>query len=151
MAKFLVADDDEDMRLVLQVNLEQLGHTVVQAGDGDSALDWCLHSDVDVALLDVTMPGLEGPEVVAAVRRDPDRQHLPILLISANSTTDDIDRGLRAGADDYITKPFQTFELHRRIERMVWLAQDVVGPVERQDSRRTILETLARLVQRDRG
>ena len=68
MAKFLVADDDEDMRLVLQVNLEQLGHTVVQAGDGDSALDWCLHGDVDVALLDVTMPGLEGPQVVAGYR-----------------------------------------------------------------------------------
>ena len=123
MARILVADDDDDMRLVLQIALEQQGHVVTQVDNGTDALEVCLTGDIEVAMLDVTMPGLEGPEVVARVRADEDRKGLPILLLSANSTIEDIDRGLEAGADDYLTKPWQTFELQRRIERMVWLAQ----------------------------
>ncbi len=145
MASILVADDDDDMRLVLQIALELQGHTVTEASNGTDALEVCLHGGVDVALLDVTMPGLEGPEVVARVRADPERRGLPILLVSANSRYEDIDRGLAAGADDYITKPFQSFELHRRVERMVWLGQDLGAAEERTKLRDRAKAALARI------
>ena len=148
VASILVADDNDDMRMVIQIALENQGHTVTEARDGTEALEVCLHGGVDVALLDVTMPGLEGPEVVAQVRRHPTRHDLPILLISANSTYADIERGLAAGADDYITKPFQTFELHRRVDRMVWLGQDVEAPEERGRLRNKAVSALARMRQR---
>ncbi|MDO9455437.1 response regulator transcription factor [Nocardioides sp.] len=149
MARILVADDDDDMRLVLQIALEQQGHTVTLASNGTDALAVCLAGGIDFAMLDVTMPGLEGPEVVARVRADPEHQGLPILLVSANSLYEDINRGLDAGADDYITKPFQTFELHRRVERMVWLSQDIAeAQEERGKLRNKAKATLARLSPR---
>ncbi|WP_139981747.1 response regulator [Nocardioides litoris] len=148
MATILVADDNEDMQLVIQLAVEKMGHSVVLANDGTTALSVCLNGGVDVALLDVTMPGLEGPEVVAEVRRHPERRSLPILLISAMSGFDDIERGLRAGADDYITKPFQTFELHRRVERMVWLGEQLEAPDERGAMRRNAMSALSKLLPR---
>jgi DNA-binding response OmpR family regulator len=149
VARILVADDDDDMRLVLQIALEQQGHVVTQVDNGTDALEVCLSGDIEVAMLDVTMPGLEGPEVVARVRADPDRKGLPILLLSANSTIEDIDRGLEAGADDYLTKPWQTFELQRRIERMVWLAQPEL--VEIADERVQIRSRARAALDRLRG
>ena len=146
MATILVADDNEDMQLVIQLAVEKMGHSVVLAGDGTTALSVCLNGGVDVALLDVTMPGLEGPEVVAQVRKHPERGKLPILLISAMSGYDDIDRGLEAGADDYLTKPFQTFELTRRVERMVWLGEQLGEPEERRTMRSGARAALGRLL-----
>ncbi|MEO9325029.1 response regulator [Nocardioides sp. C4-1] len=146
MARILVADDDPDMQLVLQVALESEGHTVALASNGTAALEICLHGEIDLALLDVTMPGLKGHEVVSRVRADAQRQGLPILLVSANSLLEDVDLGLAAGADDYLTKPFNTFELKRRVERMVWLTQDLEKPDDRGRIRRTAQETLARLM-----
>jgi DNA-binding response OmpR family regulator len=148
MATILVADDNEDMQLVLQLAVERMGHAVILAGDGTAALSVCLNGHVDVALLDVTMPGLEGPEVVAKVRRHPERHRLPILLVSAMSGYDDIDRGLRAGADDYITKPFNTFELTRRVERMVWLSEQLDEPDERGRMRKGAMAALSKLIPR---
>ena len=146
MARILCADDDADMQLVIQIALESEGHTVALASDGTAALEICLHGGVELALLDVTMPGLKGHEVVSAVRADSRRTSLPILLVSANSLLDDIDLGLRAGADDYLTKPFTTFELKRRVERMVWLSQSIEKPDERGRIRRAASETLSRLM-----
>ena len=150
MARILVADDDPDMQLVIQIALESEGHTVALAGDGTVALEIALHGSVQLALLDVTMPGLKGWEVVAAVRADPEHANLPILLVSANSLLDDIDLGLKAGADDYLTKPFTTFELKRRVERMVWMSQAIEAPEERSRIRRSASETLAKVMPKHR-
>ena len=145
MAAVLVADDDDDMRLILRIALESQGHRVTPVTNGDDALEACLTGRFDLALLDVTMPGLEGPEVVSRVRQDPVCHGLPILLVSGNALFDDIERGLAAGADDYVTKPFQTFELQRRVERMVWIGKDLEAPEERHRVRAAALAAVARL------
>jgi DNA-binding response OmpR family regulator len=112
----LVADDDPDILTLIALRLERSGFDVVVARDGEQALATALEREPDIALLDVTMPKLDGYEVTARLRDNQATRQMPVILLTARVQEADIARGLEAGADDYVKKPFSTQELRDRIQ-----------------------------------
>jgi len=113
----LVVDDDTSTRRALRVTLTGLGFTVVEAARGEEALSLVRVTWFDAVLLDVDMPGMGGVETCRNIRRTIAR--LPILMLSVMDSEDDKVLALDAGADDYITKPFQLRELTARLRAAV--------------------------------
>lgn len=111
----LVADDDEDIVRFVEVNLRLEGFEVVTALDGEQALEAAFDAVPDLALLDVMMPKLDGVDVVERLRSDPRTRHISIIMLTAKSMSADKVVGLTAGADDYMTKPFDPVELVARV------------------------------------
>lgn len=108
----LVVDDQEDIRLLLQLTLAPLGWALHMAGDGHTALRLANELRPDCVILDVMMPGgLDGYAVCRALRADPATAHAYIVLLSARGQQRDVDEGRRAGADYYMLKPFSPVEL----------------------------------------
>ncbi|CAH1000752.1 Transcriptional regulatory protein WalR [Neolewinella maritima] len=126
-ARLLYVEDDEGLGFVTRDNLELHGFTVEHLNDGTAAAERIREgtSGVDLCLLDVMLPGVDGFELARLVREQ-DRD-MPILFLTAKSLEEDRLRGLRLGADDYITKPFSVEELILRIE--VFLRRSRVRPV----------------------
>jgi DNA-binding response OmpR family regulator len=121
--RVLVADDDPDMITILRVNLEAEGYAVDAAVDGQAALDLARGTRPDMIVLDVMMPCIDGIAVLTEMRSDPDTRDIPIVLLTAKSNDDDIWAGWSAGADYYLTKPFQLDELLHFIEYLGTQAQ----------------------------
>ncbi len=117
----LVADDDSDILALVTLRLERSGYDVVAAGDGEEALSSALACTPDLALLDVMMPKLDGYEVTERLRGEEATRHLPVILLTARVQEADIARGIEAGADDYVEKPFSTQELSARIQTALGL------------------------------
>jgi DNA-binding response OmpR family regulator len=115
----LVADDDPDIRSLVTLRLEKSGYEVVAAGDGEQALAAALARAPDLALLDVMMPKLDGYEVTQRLRQEEATRHLPVILLTARVQETDIARGVEAGADDYVKKPFSTSELRDRVQAVL--------------------------------
>jgi len=106
-ARVLVADDEEDIRLLVTLAVRKAGCAVVAAvADGAQALAAARREHPDLAVLDVSMPEATGLEVCAALRADPATSGCRVLLLSAGASPDDVARGLAAGADAYLPKPF---------------------------------------------
>ena len=112
----LIADDDPDILSLVRLRLERSGYDVVSAGDGEQALQTARAQTPDLALLDVMMPKLDGYEVTARLRQEEATRHLPVILLTARVQESDIARGIEAGADDYVKKPFSTHELRDRVQ-----------------------------------
>jgi DNA-binding response OmpR family regulator len=112
----LVADDDPDILQLVSLRLERSGYEVVAARDGEQALNAALERTPDLALLDVTMPKLDGYEVTARLRGNERTRRMPVILLTARVQETDLARGIQAGADDYVTKPFSTQELRERVQ-----------------------------------
>lgn len=112
----LVADDDDDIRALVILRLQRFGFEVVAAADGEQALALARDRSPDLAILDVTMPGLTGLEVTRALRADEATKGIPVLLLTARVQDADLAAGLEAGASGYVRKPFQPAELLARIE-----------------------------------
>jgi DNA-binding response OmpR family regulator len=115
----LIADDDPDIRSLVALRLERSGYEVVAAGDGEQALAAALERAPDLALLDVMMPKLDGYEVTERLRQQEATRHLPVILLTARVQESDIARGVEAGADDYVKKPFSTSELRDRVQAVL--------------------------------
>lgn len=109
----LIADDEKEIRDLLRLYLENDGYTVVEAADGIAALEQMKKHTVDLAIVDIMMPGLNGHMLVKRIR---EINNLPILFLSAKSDPHDRILGLRLGADDYVTKPFNPLELCARVQ-----------------------------------
>lgn len=106
MTRVLVIDDEAPIRLLCRVNLEAEGMSVLEAGDGPSGLEKAGSEQPDVILLDVMMPGLDGYEVCARIREDPELATVPVFFLTARAQDDDVARGYALGVVDYVTKPF---------------------------------------------
>jgi two-component system cell cycle response regulator len=118
-AVILVAEDSLVVRSVLLQNLRDRGYTVIEADDGEAALRRCREARPDVVLLDIEMPGLDGYQVLAALKADPDLVDIPVVFLTGRTKTDDIVEGLRLGAHDYLKKPFEVSELIARVSSAV--------------------------------
>ncbi|MBU6516150.1 MAG: response regulator transcription factor [Acidobacteriota bacterium] len=112
VARILVVDDEVHLRTLVRPYLEADGYEVLEAGDGPSALASIEHDNIDLAIIDVMLPGFDGIELVKRVRETND---LPIILLTARREEGDRIAGLRLGADDYVTKPFSVPELVARV------------------------------------
>lgn len=102
--RVLVVEDDSRMRELLRQGLEEEGHAVASAVDGDEGLSMARAHPFDLIVLDLMLPKLDGVEIARRLRRD--RRQTPILMLTARDQTPDIVLGLDSGADDYLTKPF---------------------------------------------
>ena len=112
----LVVEDDRNIGELLQLYLEKEGYAVTIATDGGMGLQKFRAIHPDVVLLDVMMPVMDGWAVCRAIRAE---SQTPIIMLTAKSETDDKVTGLRTGADDYVTKPFEMRELLARIEAVL--------------------------------
>ena len=118
-AVVLVADDSRVVRSLLRRQLEEQGHEVIEAVDGYDALERCEASLPDVVLLDIEMPNLDGHEVLERLRKIPTCVDIPVVFLTARTTTEDVVEGLRLGAHDYLRKPFEPSELLARVSGAV--------------------------------
>ncbi len=116
-ARLLVIEDDEPIRRGIVDALEIAGHHTIEAPDGPTGLDHALGADIDLVLLDVLLPNLDGFAVLEAVRSA--NPTLPVIMLTARGTEEDRVRGLRGGADDYVVKPFSAKELIARVEAVL--------------------------------
>jgi DNA-binding response OmpR family regulator len=114
--RVLVVEDDDEIADVLRRSLRQEGHQVRTAVDGEEALDAARDFVPDMVVLDLGLPKLDGVEVCRRLREDGD---VPILILTARTDTDDRVRGLDAGADDYLVKPFERAELLARLRALM--------------------------------
>jgi DNA-binding response OmpR family regulator len=115
----LVVDDDPVILRLLEVNFEMEGFTVRMASDGQEGLDVARAERPDVIVSDVMMPRLTGIEMVAGLKRDEATASIPVILLSAKAQASDIRAGLDAGADDYVTKPFEPLDLVDRVLKLL--------------------------------
>jgi DNA-binding response OmpR family regulator len=120
VVRVLAVDDDPIILRLLQLNLELEGHEVVTAADGSAGLEAIRRERPEVVLLDVMMPNMDGFRVCAEVRADadPDVAATPIVFLSAKAQKADLRSGMDAGADAYITKPFDPLELVELVDRL---------------------------------
>lgn len=113
MAKILVCDDDKDIVESIDIYLTQEGYEVLKAYDGDEAIKVLKRNEVDLLIMDVMMPRLDGIRATLKIREN---MSLPIIILSAKSEDADKILGLNIGADDYMTKPFNPLELVARVK-----------------------------------
>ena len=123
----LVVDDSPTVRRMLEVQLRAAGYRVAEAGDGDDALRMAHALGPDLLLVDVTMPGMDGFQLTRRLREDPRTAGTSIILITARHLSADKLEGLSAGADDYIVKPFDSFELLARVNGVLRRAAELRG------------------------
>ncbi len=114
--RVLTVEDDDSIRTVVKLALEDEGWGVVEADNGEVALELFRSQGADVVLIDIMLPGMNGFEVCRSIRRTTD---VPIIMVTARSDTHDVVAGLEAGADDYLTKPFEPKELSARIRALL--------------------------------
>ena len=120
----LVVEDDSNIRELLQLYLEKEGYAVTLAADGGQGLEKFRAIQPNLVLLDVMMPVMDGWEVCKAIRAE---SETPIIMLTAKGETDDKVTGLKAGADDYVTKPFEMKEVLARIEAVLRRSNGVVA------------------------
>jgi adenylate cyclase len=117
----LIVDDNEANRDILDTRLKAHGYELIQAADGEEALDAAKQHHPDLILLDVMMPNLDGIEVTRRLKSDPDLPFMPIILVTAKADTKDVVAGLDAGADEYLTKPIDQAALVARVRSVLRL------------------------------
>jgi DNA-binding response OmpR family regulator len=115
VTRILVVDDDPDVRQFVVVNLSAQGWECIEAEDGEQGLELALVSAPDLILTGSMMPKMDGLEVVRRLRADPRTNAIPVVMLTARSRPEDMEQGLAAGADDYITKPFEPRYLIARL------------------------------------
>jgi DNA-binding response OmpR family regulator len=158
MARILLVEDEHHLAHGLRFNLEADGHAVTLVGDGESALQWleANRGDFDIVILDVMLPGRDGFEVAAELRKAGDI--VPILMLTARGRPDDVLRGFESGADDYLPKPFELAILLARVRgllrRSSWTkppAQSGQAAIEPRPASRSVAAAPPSLPSEDEG
>ena len=114
MAKILVVEDEKAINTLIRKNLELVGHTCVSVFDGDVVFDELEKAEFDLILLDIMLPGKDGFQVIAELRKE-----IPVIFLTARGAVGDRIKGLNLGADDYMIKPFDMLELQARVESVL--------------------------------
>lgn len=115
----LTADDNQQIRMLVKAALRSLGHELIEAVDGEQALELAVGRTPDLVLLDVTMPKLDGWEVLRFMRLRPETAGVPVVMLTTAAQKWDLEHGASLGCNDYITKPFSPGDLRAHVERML--------------------------------
>jgi DNA-binding response OmpR family regulator len=115
MARVLVVDDDPDVRQLVEMKLRLDGIETLTATNGQEALDVLAANDVDLVVLDLMMPVMDGIEACRRIREAEDMADLPVIMLTAKAQASDIQAGFSTGATDYVVKPFSPRELLSRV------------------------------------
>jgi DNA-binding response OmpR family regulator len=115
----LVVEDDPVILRLLEVNFELEGFRVLLAHDGTEGIEAARQHQPDVVISDIMMPRTSGLELVSTLKGDVDTKAIPIILLSAKAQTSDLKIGMDAGADDYVTKPFEPLDLVERVHALL--------------------------------
>ncbi len=127
--KILVVDDEEDILELVRYNLAREGYTVICAASGEEALNLAVSKQVDLIILDLMLPGIDGLEVARRLKQDSVTLDTPIVMLTAKGEEADIVTGLELGADDYVTKPFSPRILIARIKAVIRRRRGILEPV----------------------
>ncbi len=119
MSKILIIDDDKSIIELVKVNLEMQGHSIFIANDALTGIAIAQQEEPDLIILDLMMPGVDGFTTCQRIRQQENTKNIPILMLTALSRTDDKVSGFNAGADDYLTKPFELPELYVRVRALL--------------------------------
>ncbi len=119
MARVLVVDDEPNIVLSLEFLMQQAGFEVSTAADGESALESVSTTPPDILLLDISLPGISGFEVLEQLRHQAAFKQLPIIMLTAHGREVEKEKGMALGADDYITKPFSTQQLVEKVKTLL--------------------------------
>ena len=119
MPRILIAEDMPDIAEILRMGLTHRGFEVIVAIDGEAALAAALGRDIDLAILDVHMPKMNGTQVLQRIRAAALPRHLPVIMLTADPSKDERARGVQAGADGYCIKPFRMADIIHLIESLL--------------------------------
>ena len=144
--RILIVEDDRKMAGLLSKGLREAGYAVDQVNDGDEGLDFGLNNQYDAAVLDLMLPGRDGLSILQQWRAE--KVQTPVLILSARRSVDDRVRGLQAGGDDYLTKPFSFSELLARVQALIRRSSQTSEPTTLSYGAVT-LDLLSREVTRD--
>ncbi|MBS1270801.1 MAG: Response regulator PleD [Gammaproteobacteria bacterium] len=118
-SRILIVDDVATNRFVLRSLLSKPDHQVLEAEDGEQALECIDRTPLDLVVLDILMPGISGLEVLQKIRKSYSDSELPVLMLSVNDSIDDVVKALETGANDYVTRPFDYTVLTTRINNLI--------------------------------
>ena len=135
MANILICDDDVDIVSALKIYLSNEDYKIYTAFTGKQALDCVREHDIDLVLMDVMMPEMDGIEATAKLREE---YNIPVILLTAKSESSDKVLGLNVGADDYVTKPFDPVEVQARVRSQLRRYTRLGGQVKREQPKDTI-------------
>lgn len=144
MAEILVCDDDKEIVEAMEIYLTQEGHHILKAYDGEQAIRVLQNHPVDLLIIDVMMPKLDGIRATLKIR---EKNALPIIILSAKSEDADKILGLNVGADDYVTKPFNPLELVARVKSQLRRYTQLGAMTEKKEN---IYETGGLMIDDDR-
>lgn len=119
MARILVAEDEEDIRDLIEFTLSYVGHEVISVSNGEEAYQSARQVLPDLILLDVRMPIMSGIEACKKIKSDPETYRIPVVFLSAKGQDSEIKAGLEAGAVEYLLKPFSPDDLNRRLSEIL--------------------------------
>lgn len=142
MLKILIAEDEEPIANLIRMNLRKAGYSCIWAADGETAADCMEKEKPDLVLLDVMLPGINGYELMDYART----LELPVIFLTALGTTENKVKGLKMGADDYLTKPFEIVELLARVEAVLRRYHKTENVMEVFD---IVIDTASRAVTRN--
>jgi two-component system alkaline phosphatase synthesis response regulator PhoP len=118
-SRVLIADDNEQNRELLDAYLADEGYEILMANDGQETMDVVAASQPDLILLDIMMPRMSGYEVCEQLKSNPDLQGIPVLMVTALNEMGDIEKAVKAGCDDFLTKPVNQLELKTRVRSLL--------------------------------
>ncbi len=122
MKKLLIVDDEDGVRALVRMTLDNGQYEIIEASDGLEALDLAREHHPDLVLLDVMLPDLSGMDVCRKIKDDPDLSSTTVVMLTARAQTADLGDAEEAGADGYFTKPFSPIALTRKVE-------SILGPI----------------------
>jgi CheY-like chemotaxis protein len=120
-ASVLIADDEPSMRLLIHVTIESDDYTILEAANGDEAWEMIKRYRPALVILDIQMPGLTGLEILGSIRDDPGLKSTRVILVTAKALGTDLQEGLTAAADFFLTKPFSPLDLLTRVDEALRL------------------------------
>ena len=143
--KILVVDDDPTMVKLINVNLKLNNYSVMEATSGEQALDVLAAETIDLVVLDIMMPGVDGWEVLKRIRSSRETGEMPVILVTAKTQDSDVIRGWELGADEYVIKPFNPLLLVEVIKMVLDRSDE--DRLERRKKQKEKLEVLRSLSQ----